>query len=130
MPTSDQTESATPRPGPDDRLSPANRRAAIARFGAEEFDIVVIGGGATGSGTALDAASRGLSVALLEARDYAAGTSSRSSKLIHGGLRYLEQKDFGLVREALRERGLLLKKLAPHLVKPVPFLFPLEQRWE
>jgi glycerol-3-phosphate dehydrogenase len=134
MPASDQTESAapqaTPRLGPDDRLSPANRRAAIGRFGAEEFDIVVIGGGATGTGTALDAASRGLSVALLEARDYAAGTSSRSSKLIHGGLRYLEQKDFGLVREALRERGLLLKKLAPHLVKPVPFLFPLEQRWE
>jgi glycerol-3-phosphate dehydrogenase len=134
MPAQDQLESApaaaTPRLGPDDRLSPENRRAAIERFGAEEFDIVVIGGGATGSGSALDAASRGLSVALLEARDYAAGTSSRSSKLIHGGLRYLEQKDFGLVREALRERGLLLKKLAPHLVKPVPFLFPLEQRWE
>jgi glycerol-3-phosphate dehydrogenase len=134
MPTSAQTKSApaaaTPRLGPDDRLSPENRAAALARFGAEEFDIVVIGGGATGTGTALDAASRGLSVALLEARDYAAGTSSRSSKLIHGGLRYLEQKDFGLVREALRERGLLLKKLAPHLVRPVPFLFPLEQRWE
>ena len=134
MPAQDQLESAaaavTPRLGPDDRLSPENRRAAIERFGAEEFDIVVIGGGATGTGTALDAASRGLSVALVEARDYAAGTSSRSSKLIHGGLRYLEQKDFGLVREALRERGLLLKKLAPHLVKPVPFLFPLEQRWE
>jgi len=134
MPTSSQTESAppatTPRLGPDDRLSPENRRTALERFADEEFDIVVIGGGATGSGTALDAASRGLSVALLEARDYAAGTSSRSSKLIHGGLRYLEQKDFGLVREALRERGLLLKKLAPHLVKPVPFLFPLEQRWE
>ena len=134
MPAQDQPESApsaaTPRLGPDDRLSPENRRAALERFGAEEFDIVVIGGGATGTGTALDAASRGLSVALLEARDYAAGTSSRSSKLIHGGLRYLEQKDFGLVREALRERGLLLKKLAPHLVKPVPFLFPLEARWE
>jgi glycerol-3-phosphate dehydrogenase len=134
MPTSDQTEStapsATPRLGPDDRLSPENRRAALTRFADEEFDIVVIGGGATGTGSALDAASRGLSVALLEARDYAAGTSSRSSKLIHGGLRYLEQKDFGLVREALRERGLMLKKLAPHLVKPVPFLFPLEQRWE
>ncbi|MDX6654094.1 MAG: glycerol-3-phosphate dehydrogenase, partial [Solirubrobacterales bacterium] len=112
MPAQDQLESApaaaTPRLGPDDRLSPENRRTAIERFGAEEFDIVVIGGGATGSGSALDAASRGLSVALLEARDYAAGTSSRSSKLIHGGLRYLEQKDFGLVREALRERGLLL----------------------
>jgi glycerol-3-phosphate dehydrogenase len=96
----------------------------------EEFDVVVIGGGATGTGCALDAASRGLSVALVEARDYAAGTSSRSSKLIHGGLRYLEQKDFGLVREALRERGLLLTKLAPHLVHPVPFLFPLEKQWE
>jgi len=134
MPAADKTESAAsaapPRLGPDDRLSPENRRAAIERFGAEEFDIVVIGGGATGTGSALDAASRGLSVALVEARDYAAGTSSRSSKLIHGGLRYLEQKNFGLVREALRERGLLLKKLAPHLVKPVPFLFPLEARWE
>ena len=82
----------TPRPSPDDRLSPENRRAAIDRFGTEEFDIVVIGGGATGTGSALDAASRGLSVALLEARDYAAGTSSRSSKLIHGGLRYLERR--------------------------------------
>jgi glycerol-3-phosphate dehydrogenase len=134
MPARDQLESAPsaapPRLGPDDRLSPESRRTAIDRFGAEEFDIVVIGGGATGTGCALDAASRGLSVALVEARDYAAGTSSRSSKLIHGGLRYLEQKNFGLVREALRERGLLLKKLAPHLVKPVPFLFPLEARWE
>jgi glycerol-3-phosphate dehydrogenase len=91
MPADAKTESApsqaTPRLGPDDRLSPENRRAALERFAAEEFDIVVIGGGATGTGTALDAASRGLSVALVEARDYAAGTSSRSSKLIHGGLR-------------------------------------------
>jgi glycerol-3-phosphate dehydrogenase len=123
-------EPATPRSGPDDRLSPAARRAALERMANEEFDVVVIGGGATGTGCALDAASRGLSVALVEARDYAAGTSSRSSKLIHGGLRYLEQKDFGLVREALRERGLLLTKLAPHLVHPVPFLFPLEKQWE
>src|SRR6201996_2378971 len=130
MPADAQLESTTPRLGPDDRLGPEQRRRALERFAAEEFDIVVIGGGATGTGTALDAASRGLSVALLEARDYAAGTSSRSSKLIHGGLRYLEQKDFGLVREALRERGLLLTKLAPHLVKPVPFLFPLDKRWE
>ena len=134
MPAETKTESAnssvTPRVGPDDRLSPEARRAAIERFGAEEFDVVVIGGGATGTGSALDAATRGLSVALLEARDYAAGTSSRSSKLIHGGLRYLEQKDFGLVREALRERGLLLSRLAPHLVRPVPFLFPLEKQWE
>jgi glycerol-3-phosphate dehydrogenase len=124
------TEPSTPRSGPDDRLSPDARRSALARMANEEFDIVVIGGGATGAGCALDAASRGLSVALVEARDYAAGTSSRSSKLIHGGLRYLEQKEFGLVREALRERGLLLTKLAPHLVHPVPFLFPLEKRWE
>jgi len=118
------------RSGPDDRLSPDARRVALERMANEEFDVVVIGGGATGTGCALDAASRGLSVALLEARDYAAGTSSRSSKLIHGGLRYLEQKDFGLVREALRERGLLLTKLAPHLVHPVPFMFPLEKQWE
>jgi glycerol-3-phosphate dehydrogenase len=124
------TEPSTPRSGPDDRLSPDARRSAIARMANEEFDIVVIGGGATGAGCALDAASRGLSVALVEARDYAAGTSSRSSKLIHGGLRYLEQKDFGLVREALRERGLLLTTLAPHLVHPVPFMFPLEKQWE
>jgi glycerol-3-phosphate dehydrogenase len=130
MPTKQELEPTSPRVGPDDRLGPEQRAAAIARLGAEEFDVVVIGGGATGTGCALDAASRGLSVALLEARDYAAGTSSRSSKLIHGGLRYLEQKDFGLVREALRERGLLLSKLAPHLVHPVPFLFPLEKRWE
>jgi glycerol-3-phosphate dehydrogenase len=134
MPVQSKTESAassgTPRLGPNDRLSPESRRAALERFGAEEFDVVVIGGGATGTGSALDAATRGLSVALLEARDYAAGTSSRSSKLIHGGLRYLEQKDFGLVREALRERGLLLSTLAPHLVRPVPFLFPLEKQWE
>jgi glycerol-3-phosphate dehydrogenase len=134
MPADAQTESApstaTPRSGPDDRLSPESRRRALECFAAEEFDVVVIGGGSTGTGSALDAASRGLSVALLEARDYAAGTSSRSSKLIHGGLRYLEQKDFGLVREALRERGLMLKTLAPHLVRPVPFLFPLEKHWE
>jgi glycerol-3-phosphate dehydrogenase len=130
MPATTENKSATPRLGPDDRLSPESRRSAIERFGAEEFDVVVIGGGATGTGSALDAATRGLSVALLEARDYAAGTSSRSSKLIHGGLRYLEQRNFGLVREALRERGLLLKTLAPHLVRPVPFLFPLDKQWE
>lgn len=93
--------------------------------------MVVIGAGVTGAGAALDAASRGLSVAMVEARDYAAGTSSRSSKLIHGGLRYLEQLNFGLVREALKERGLLLTRLAPHLVRPVPFLVPLNHRvWQ
>ena len=79
----------------------------------------------TGAGAALDAASRGLSVALVEARDLAAGTSSRSSKLIHGGLRYLEQLEFGLVHEALQERGLLATRIAPHLVRPVPILVPL-----
>ena len=97
----------------------------------ESFDLVVVGGGVTGAGCALDAATRGLSVALVEQRDWAAGTSSRSSKLVHGGLRYLEQFDFGLVREALRERGLLHQRLCPHLVRPVSFLYPLTRRvWE
>jgi glycerol-3-phosphate dehydrogenase len=107
------------------RLSPGRRIADLARLPGERFDVLVIGGGVTGAGAALDAASRGLSVALIEARDLAAGTSSRSSKLIHGGLRYLEQLEFGLVHEALRERGLLTTTLAPHLVRPVPFLVPL-----
>jgi glycerol-3-phosphate dehydrogenase len=113
------------------RLDPEQRASALARMREETFDVVVIGGGATGTGSALDAASRGLSVALLEARDFASGTSSRSSKLIHGGLRYLEQMEFGLVHEALRERGLLLNVIAPHLVRPVPFLLPLTERvWQ
>ncbi len=91
----------------------------------------MIGGGVVGVGTALDAATRGLRVALVEARDIASGTSSRSSKMFHGGLRYLEQLEFGLVREALRERELSLRLLAPHLVRPLPFLFPLTKRvWE
>ena len=112
-------------------LGPEQRSEAIARLSGEVFDVVVVGGGATGAGCALDAATRGLSVALLEARDYAAGTSSRSSKLIHGGLRYLEQLEFHLVREALRERSLLLNVIAPHLVRPVSFLYPLQHRvWE
>jgi glycerol-3-phosphate dehydrogenase len=112
-------------------LSPARRRSDLQRLSDETFDVLVIGGGVTGAGIALDAATRGLSVALVEQRDYAAGTSSRSSKLIHGGLRYLEQMNFGLVREALRERGLLLTELAPHLVRPVSFLFPLTHHvWE
>ena len=109
-------------------LGPEQRRAALERLAAERFDLVVIGGGVTGAGAALDAAGRGLSVALVEARDFAAGTSSRSSKLIHGGLRYLEQGQVGLVREALRERGLLLGRLAPHLARPVPLLVPLARR--
>jgi glycerol-3-phosphate dehydrogenase len=100
----------------------------LSRLSAERFDVVVIGGGITGAGAALDAASRGLRVALVEARDLASGTSSRSSKLVHGGLRYLEQFDFKLVYEALRERDLLVSKLAPHLVKPVSFLYPLYKK--
>jgi glycerol-3-phosphate dehydrogenase len=112
-------------------LSPRHRAASVRRMADELFDVLVIGGGVTGTGAALDAATRGLSVALVEARDYAAGASSKSSKLIHGGLRYLEMGDFALVREALTERGLLLTRLAPHLVKPVPFLWPLTHRlWE
>ncbi len=107
------------------RLSPARRAADLARLRTHRFDVLVIGGGVTGVGAALDAASRGLSVALIEASDLAAGTSSRSSKLIHGGLRYLEQLEFGLVHEALRERGLLATRLAPHLVRPLPILVPL-----
>jgi glycerol-3-phosphate dehydrogenase len=113
------------------RLSPATRQLALRRMARETFDIAVIGGGVTGAGIALDAATRGLSVALVEARDLAAGTSSRSSKLIHGGLRYLEQLNFALVTEALRERSLLLDVLCPHLVRPVSFLLPLTHRgWE
>jgi glycerol-3-phosphate dehydrogenase len=112
-------------------LSPAGRRDAIARMAENELDVLVVGGGVVGAGSALDAVTRGLTTAIVEARDWASGTSSRSSKLIHGGLRYLEMLDFGLVREALRERGLLLDRIAPHLVRPVPFLYPLQHRvWE
>src|SRR6266513_6502194 len=109
-------------------LNARDRGAMLSRLASERFDVLVIGGGVTGAGTALDAASRGLRVALVEARDLASGTSSRSSKLIHGGLRYLEQFDFKLVYEALRERDLLVSKLAPHLVKPVSFLYPLYKK--
>ena len=112
-------------------LGPSQRAQAWERLRTEQFDVVVIGGGVVGAGTALDAATRGLRVALVEARDFASGTSSRSSKMFHGGLRYLEQLEFGLVREALHERELSLTTLAPHLVKPLPFLFPLTNRvWE
>ncbi len=113
------------------RLGPENHRAAWERLDGGELDVLVIGGGVTGAGAALDAASRGLTTALVEARDIASGTSSRSSKLFHGGLRYLEQFDVSLVREALRERDLMLTRIAPHLVRPVPFLYPLRHRgWE
>ncbi|WP_319431100.1 glycerol-3-phosphate dehydrogenase/oxidase [Mycobacterium sp. RTGN5] len=112
-------------------LGPSERARAWERLGGEQFDVVVVGGGVVGAGCALDAATRGLTVALVEARDFASGTSSRSSKMFHGGLRYLEQLEFGLVREALHERELSLTTLAPHLVKPLPFLFPLTKRvWE
>ncbi|GAA2911080.1 FAD-dependent oxidoreductase [Actinoplanes cyaneus] len=112
-------------------LSPESRDAALTALAGAELDVLVIGGGVVGAGCALDAVTRGLSVGLVEARDFASGTSSRSSKLIHGGLRYLEMLDFGLVREALRERGLILSRLAPHLARPVRFLYPLQHRgWE
>lgn len=117
---------------PPSALSPLARDEALAAMeGPGELDVLVVGGGVVGTGTALDAVTRGLSTGLLEQRDLASGTSSRSSKLIHGGLRYLEMMDFALVREALQERGLLLTRLAPHLVRPVPFLYPLMHKgWE
>ncbi|MGR3931530.1 glycerol-3-phosphate dehydrogenase/oxidase [Streptomyces sp. BRA346] len=112
-------------------LGPVERGEALARMADRELDVLVVGGGVVGAGTALDAATRGLETGLVESRDWASGTSSRSSKLVHGGLRYLEMLDFALVREALKERGLLLERIAPHLVKPVPFLYPLKHRgWE
>jgi len=112
-------------------FGPAYRRSALTTLAEKQFDVLVIGGGVVGAGAALDAASRGLKVALVEAQDFAAGTSGRSSKLIHGGLRYLEQMDFRLVREALQERSLLLTTIAPHLVRPVSFLLPLHGHvWE
>jgi glycerol-3-phosphate dehydrogenase len=113
------------------KIGPEERAAAIEALKSKELDVLVVGGGIVGTGAALDAVTRGLSTGLLEARDWASGTSSRSSKLVHGGIRYLEQLDFGLVREALIERGLLLQRIAPHLVKPVRFLYPLTKPvWE
>ena len=99
------------------------RAQALAALSENEFDVVVVGGGITGAGVALDAATRGFSVALIERADFAAGTSSRSSKLVHGGLRYLQNFDLGLVREALLERQLMVA-LAPHLVHPLPLVVP------
>lgn len=120
---------------PSSQLTPQSRTNALdamrASTSEEPIDILVIGGGVTGAGTALDAVTRGLTTAVVEAQDWASGTSSRSSKLVHGGLRYLQMLDFHLVREALTERDQLLSKLAPHLVRPVSFLYPLEHHiWE
>ncbi|MBD8044062.1 glycerol-3-phosphate dehydrogenase/oxidase [Arthrobacter sp. Sa2BUA2] len=117
-----------------DALSPEYREAALGKLRATaqpggELDILIVGGGVVGAGAALDAVTRGLKVGMVEARDWASGTSSRSSKLIHGGLRYLEMLDFALVQEALKERGLLIQRIAPHLVRPVPFLYPLTKRF-
>lgn len=108
-------------------LSPACRSRDAAQLASERLDVLVVGGGITGAGTALDAATRGLSVGLVEAQDWASGTSSKSSKLVHGGLRYLEMLDFRLVHEGLRERSLLLQRVAPHLVHPVPIMWPLHR---
>ncbi|MGV0341877.1 glycerol-3-phosphate dehydrogenase/oxidase [Corynebacterium mastitidis] len=112
-------------------FNPESYEKAWKRFGDEEFDVVIIGGGSVGAGAAVDAATRGLKVAVVETRDFAAGTSSRSSKMFHGGLRYLAMFDFRLVAESLRERELNMSTLAPHLVKPLRFIFPLTHRmWE
>jgi glycerol-3-phosphate dehydrogenase len=109
-------------------LSAKNRESDLGALGGGELDVLVVGGGVVGAGIALDAATRGLSVGLVEAQDWASGTSSRSTKLIHGGLRYLQMFDFYLVHEALRERGLLLERIAPHLVTKMSFLYPLRHR--
>ncbi len=108
-------------------FSAATRTANLARMAQNRFDVLVIGGGITGAGIALDAAARGYSVALVEKDDFAAGTSGRSSRLVHGGLRYLEHGEFGLVRESLAERGTLLR-LAPHLIQPVPMYMLADDR--
>ena len=103
---------------------PLDREGALRRLADETFDVLVVGGGITGAGVALDAASRGLRTALVEKEDFASGTSSKSSKMVHGGLRYLQQREFRLVYENLTERQRLLDN-APHLVSPLPFLIPL-----
>ncbi len=117
-----------------DALSPGARANALCALGASspghELDVLVVGGGIVGAGTALDSVTRGLATGLVEQRDIGSGTSSRSSKLVHGGLRYLEMFDFALVREALQERGLHLTRLAPHLVRPVLMIYPLRHAWE
>lgn len=116
--------------GPASRLDPRHRVKTLERLRRNEYDLIVIGGGVTGVGTALDAVSRGLRVALLEAGDLAYGTSSRSGKVFHGGLRYLQQLNFSLVREALKERDLMVGRLCPHLVSPEKFTFPFTRPWQ
>ena len=121
------TDRSVPGDAPPTRsvVPPLDRRAAdLRRLADEPWDLLIVGGGIVGAGALLDAASRGLRVALVEQDDIASGTSSRSSRLIHGGLRYLQQLHVGLVREALDERARLLR-LAPHLVRLEAFLFPL-----
>ncbi|MEA2433148.1 MAG: glycerol-3-phosphate dehydrogenase [Actinomycetota bacterium] len=113
--------------GLGERSDAMERLAATSAPGAEPLDLLVVGGGITGAGIALDAASRGARVGLVERFDFASGTSSKSSKLVHGGLRYLEQREFGLMREAATERD-LLRRLAPHLVEPIPFVLPVSHR--
>src|SRR5215216_6618579 len=108
-------------------IGPAARASGLDRLASEDLDILVIGAGVTGCGCALDAVTRGLRVGLVEARDFAAGTSSRSTKLFHGGLRYLEHLNFSLVFEALQERSVALNRLAPHLFKRVRFIYPLRR---
>lgn len=115
----------------DSALNPAQRARALESMAATPVDVLVIGGGVTGAGVALDAVTRGLRVGLVEQRDYASGTSSRSSKLFHGGLRYLQRLQIGLVREALAERNLMMGLLCPHLTRPISFLYPVGHHiWE
>ncbi len=126
-------QSRTPYPAEftaSGRLNPDQRSAGLASATAAEQDVVVIGGGVTGAGCALDAATRGLKVVLVEAGDLALGTSSRSGKIFHGGLRYLEQYNFSLVAHAIAERDLQVRTLCPHLTQPEPFLYPLTKHWE
>ena len=122
---------AYPAPTHDTALNAAQRERALKEMSSSEgLDLLVVGGGVTGAGIALDAAARGLRTGIVEMGDWASGTSSWSSKLVHGGLRYLYQLDLPLVREALSERGRLLETIAPHLVKAQPFLWPLTHHCE
>ena len=124
MPDKSKIEGAL---APSGQLSPATRSTALAQLGERPFDVLVIGGGITGAGVARDAAMRGLSVALVEGSDFASGTSSRSSRLIHCGVRYLEHGQLHLVFEACRERR-ILASIAPHLVRPLQFIWPVYEK--